>query len=64
MARFVLGLGIGPKSATVPVYAAECKQTYRHNKMSNVYDFSRCSPGHSWRVSYDVVGGKRLFASS
>ena len=23
-ARFVLGLGIGPKSATVPVYAAEC----------------------------------------
>ena len=26
VARFVLGLGIGPKSATVPVYAAECKQ--------------------------------------
>ena len=24
IARFVLGLGIGPKSATVPVYAAEC----------------------------------------
>ena len=24
VARFVLGLGIGPKSATVPVYAAEC----------------------------------------
>lgn len=23
-ARFVLGLGIGPKSSTVPVYAAEC----------------------------------------
>ncbi|KAL6866773.1 sugar transporter domain-containing protein [Trichoderma novae-zelandiae] len=24
LARFVLGLGIGPKSSTVPVYAAEC----------------------------------------
>lgn len=24
ISRFVLGLGIGPKSATVPVYAAEC----------------------------------------
>ena len=24
IARFVLGFGIGPKSATVPVYAAEC----------------------------------------
>lgn len=24
VARFVLGLGIGTKSATVPVYAAEC----------------------------------------
>ncbi|KAG7090877.1 hypothetical protein E1B28_009958 [Marasmius oreades] len=24
IARFVLGIGIGPKSATVPVYAAEC----------------------------------------
>lgn len=24
LARFVLGFGIGPKSATVPVYAAEC----------------------------------------
>ncbi|KAF7795693.1 hypothetical protein EIP86_006858 [Pleurotus ostreatoroseus] len=24
VARFVLGLGIGPKSATVPIYAAEC----------------------------------------
>jgi MFS family permease len=24
IARFVLGLGIGPKSATVPIYAAEC----------------------------------------
>ncbi|KAL0581832.1 hypothetical protein V5O48_000200 [Marasmius crinis-equi] len=24
IARFILGLGIGPKSATVPVYAAEC----------------------------------------
>ncbi|KAF8736151.1 hypothetical protein AX14_000792 [Amanita brunnescens Koide BX004] len=24
VARFILGLGIGPKSATVPVYAAEC----------------------------------------
>lgn len=24
IARFVLGLGIGPKSSTVPVYAAEC----------------------------------------
>ncbi|KAJ8468921.1 hypothetical protein ONZ45_g17067 [Pleurotus djamor] len=24
VARFVLGLGIGPKSSTVPVYAAEC----------------------------------------
>lgn len=24
IARFMLGLGIGPKSATVPVYAAEC----------------------------------------
>ena len=24
VARFALGLGIGPKSATVPVYAAEC----------------------------------------
>lgn len=24
VARFVLGLGIGPKSATVPVYSAEC----------------------------------------
>lgn len=24
IARFLLGLGIGPKSATVPVYAAEC----------------------------------------
>ncbi|KAM5545339.1 hypothetical protein V8D89_000952 [Ganoderma adspersum] len=24
IARFVLGLGIGPKSATVPVYSAEC----------------------------------------
>ncbi|THU79353.1 hypothetical protein K435DRAFT_875558 [Dendrothele bispora CBS 962.96] len=24
VARFVLGIGIGPKSATVPVYAAEC----------------------------------------
>lgn len=23
-ARFVLGLGIGPKSSTVPVYSAEC----------------------------------------
>jgi len=26
-ARFVLGLGIGPKSSTVPVYAAECAPT-------------------------------------
>ena len=24
IARFFLGFGIGPKSATVPVYAAEC----------------------------------------
>jgi MFS family permease len=24
IARFFLGLGVGPKSATVPVYAAEC----------------------------------------
>ena len=24
IARFMLGFGIGPKSATVPVYAAEC----------------------------------------
>ena len=24
IARFCLGLGIGPKSATVPMYAAEC----------------------------------------
>jgi hypothetical protein len=24
IARFALGLGIGPKSATVPIYAAEC----------------------------------------
>lgn len=24
VARFVLGFGIGPKSSTVPVYAAEC----------------------------------------
>ena len=24
IARFVLGIGIGPKSTTVPVYAAEC----------------------------------------
>ncbi|KAK0195228.1 hypothetical protein F5146DRAFT_996907 [Armillaria mellea] len=24
VARFILGIGIGPKSATVPVYAAEC----------------------------------------
>jgi hypothetical protein len=24
IARFVLGIGIGPKSATVPIYAAEC----------------------------------------
>lgn len=24
IARFMLGLGIGPKSATVPIYAAEC----------------------------------------
>jgi MFS family permease len=24
IARFVLGLGIGPKSSTVPVYTAEC----------------------------------------
>lgn len=24
ISRFVLGLGIGPKSATVPIYAAEC----------------------------------------
>lgn len=24
IARFILGIGIGPKSATVPVYAAEC----------------------------------------
>lgn len=24
IARFVLGLGIGPKSTTVPVYTAEC----------------------------------------
>ena len=24
VARFALGLGIGPKSATVPIYAAEC----------------------------------------
>ncbi|EEB95727.1 hypothetical protein MPER_05258, partial [Moniliophthora perniciosa FA553] len=24
IARFALGLGIGPKSATVPVYSAEC----------------------------------------
>ena len=24
IARFILGFGIGPKSATVPVYAAEC----------------------------------------
>ncbi|KAL5523633.1 hypothetical protein ACEPAG_7806 [Sanghuangporus baumii] len=27
VARFVLGLGIGPKSTTVPVYAAECAPT-------------------------------------
>ena len=27
VARLVLGLGIGPKSATVPVYAAECTPT-------------------------------------
>lgn len=26
-ARFILGLGIGPKSATVPIYAAECAPT-------------------------------------
>lgn len=24
VARFALGFGIGPKSATVPIYAAEC----------------------------------------
>lgn len=24
IARFALGLGIGPKSATIPIYAAEC----------------------------------------
>ena len=24
VARFILGFGIGPKSTTVPVYAAEC----------------------------------------
>ncbi|KAL8691650.1 MAG: hypothetical protein Q9218_003171 [Villophora microphyllina] len=24
IARFILGLGIGPKSATIPIYAAEC----------------------------------------
>lgn len=24
IARFFLGFGIGPKSATVPIYAAEC----------------------------------------
>jgi MFS family permease len=24
IARFILGIGIGPKSATVPIYAAEC----------------------------------------
>ena len=24
ISRFSLGLGIGPKSATVPIYAAEC----------------------------------------
>ena len=24
IARFALGIGIGPKSATVPIYAAEC----------------------------------------
>ncbi|EJD03083.1 proton myo-inositol cotransporter [Fomitiporia mediterranea MF3/22] len=27
VARFILGLGIGPKSTTVPVYAAECAPT-------------------------------------
>ena len=28
VARFVLGLGIGPKSSTVPVYAAECQSSF------------------------------------
>lgn len=28
IARFVLGFGIGPKSATVPVYAAESSASY------------------------------------
>ena len=30
IARFVLGFGIGPKSATVPVYSAEYVQAFHY----------------------------------
>lgn len=42
IARFVLGLGIGPKSSTVPVYAAECSPAPIRGALVMRKSLSRC----------------------
>lgn len=42
LARFVLGLGIGPKSSTVPVYAAECSPAPIRGALVMRKSFSMC----------------------
>lgn len=46
VARFVLGLGIGPKSATVPVYSAECVAVAASivYLSSHIFFTTRCAP--------------------
>lgn len=43
IARFVLGFGIGPKSATVPVYSAEYVPCIRHVLLADSLS-TRCAP--------------------
>lgn len=64
IARFVLGIGIGPKSSTVPVYAAECKYSQPPSKLLalTVHPHTRRSSSHPGCIGNDVVGVVYVFA--
>lgn len=56
IARFFLGLGIGPKSSTVPVYAAECRFQANKVVMCLIIILNpRCTSSYSRRPRHDVV---------
>lgn len=58
VARFVLGLGIGPKSSTVPVYAAECQSSFICRNcwfVSIIFCIRRCTSTYSRCFGDDVV---------